>query len=107
MQPAQDRLGEHDNTLAETMPGFLILGRRWHCRWIRTTGAERHVRAPMVVVEHAKCRRDGHEEVTRDNGLGAVSKKRRPALIFTWATRRPLGHVLAHCPWRYPHPELE
>jgi hypothetical protein len=30
MQPAQDRLGDHDNTLAETMLEFLVVGRRRH-----------------------------------------------------------------------------
>jgi hypothetical protein len=34
-------------------------------------------------VEQPKYRRDSHEEVTHDNGLGVVSEKRRPALIAT------------------------
>jgi len=53
-------------------------------------------------VEHAKCRRDGHEEVTTDKSLGVVSKTRRPALIARWATCWPRkGYLIEEQGVRY------
>jgi hypothetical protein len=41
-------------------------------------------------VQHPERGGDSHEEVTRDNGLGVVSEKRRPALT---ATRPASAHA--------------
>ena len=66
-------------------------------------GSDIHVRQAACAVldddkdvQHPERGRDGHEEVTRENGRGVISQERRPALVSSRLTRRALRHVLAH-----------
>jgi hypothetical protein len=43
------------------------------CGYIEMHQSTRAVMDRYKYVEDAKCRRDGHEEVTRDNGPGVVA----------------------------------
>jgi hypothetical protein len=58
-------------------------------------------------IEKSERCRDSDKEVTCHNPPRVIAKKGRPALIATWPTWRPLGHVLADRARRNPDRELE
>jgi len=77
-------------------------GRTRVCRHVQVRQAARAVLDDDEHVQHPKRRRDGDEEVAREDGRGLIPQERRPAQV----ARRSLRQVLAHGSWRDPNPQL-